>query len=247
MQSREEEIFRLYVREHIARELSEERIDEALIDWFQTGLDIVGLIPGIGEFADATNALISLARGNNLDALLSVISFVPVYGDAIGKGGKLALAAIKPLMKNPQIAKLAAEAGQQAGKIGANIDPATIAKMKKAAGEAGDVISTINKNSDGIRQIYNSMKDGDLSGFLKAMGTESSLADNQAMQSLFSTVSKKLAGGQLGNQLDGFLQVSSALEQIGLGTADQTSPVAAESVNLGINTLRENYAHLWAE
>jgi len=247
MRNSEEKILRLYIREQIARELAEERIDEALIDWFQTGLDIVGLIPGIGEFADATNALISLARGNTLDALLSVISFVPVYGDAVGKGGKLALAVIRPFMKNPKIAKIASEAGQQAGKLGSSIDPATIAKMKNAVGQAGDVISTINKNSDGIRQIYGSMKDGDLSGFLKSMGMSADLGDNQAMQSLFSTVSQKLAGGQVGKQLDTFLQVSSALEQVGLGNVDKESKVAAESVNLGVSTLRENYTHLWAE
>jgi hypothetical protein len=247
MQNTSEEILRLYVREQAARELTEEKLDEALINWFQTGLDIVGLIPGIGEFADAANALISLARGNNLDALLSVISFVPVYGDAIGKGSKLALAAIKPLMKNRQIAKIAAEAGQQVGKISASVDPAIVGKMKKVAGEAGDVISTINKNSEGIQQIYNSMKDGDLPGFLKAMGMSTDLGDNQAMQSLFSTVSKKLAGGQLGEQLGGFLQISAALEQARMGLLDKKPAVAAESVNLNVSTLRENYEYLWVE
>ena len=67
------------------------------------------------------------------------------------------------------------------------------------------------------------------------------------MQSLFSTVSKKLAGGQLGEQLGGFLQISSTLEQAGMGLLDKKPAVAAESVNLNVNTLRENYEYLWVE
>lgn len=53
-------------------------------------LDVIGIIPGLGEAADLTNAAWYAAEGNYLDAGLSVISMVPVVGDIIGKGGKIA-------------------------------------------------------------------------------------------------------------------------------------------------------------
>ena len=64
-------------------------------DGVQAGLDIAGLIPGVGEIADGVNALISLGRGDVAGATLSATSMLPIVGDAIGKGGKIARAAIK--------------------------------------------------------------------------------------------------------------------------------------------------------
>lgn len=59
------------------------------LDGIQTGLDIVGLVPGVGEIADGANALISLVRGDPAGAALSAMSMVPMVGDALGKGGKV--------------------------------------------------------------------------------------------------------------------------------------------------------------
>jgi hypothetical protein len=53
-------------------------------------LDVVGVVPLFGEGADLVNAAWYAAEGNYLDAGLSVISMVPVVGDIIGKGGKIA-------------------------------------------------------------------------------------------------------------------------------------------------------------
>ena len=50
---------------------------------------------GFGELADGINALISLGRGDVAGATLSATSMLPIVGDAIGKGGKIARAAIK--------------------------------------------------------------------------------------------------------------------------------------------------------
>lgn len=59
-------------------------------DSLQTGLDIAGLVPGLGEIADLANGCISLARGNYADAALSFAAMVPLAGTAatIGKIGK---------------------------------------------------------------------------------------------------------------------------------------------------------------
>lgn len=67
-------------------------------------LDLVGLIPGVGEPADFLNGLTYLKEGNYLFAVLSFISMVPAIGDLIGKGGKV-LAAIG--VKSPVLAKVA--------------------------------------------------------------------------------------------------------------------------------------------
>jgi hypothetical protein len=248
MQNTSEEILRLYVREQVARDLTEEKLDEALIDKLQLLLDALGLIPGAGEFFDAANALISLVRGKNLDALLSVISLVPVYGDAIGKGSKIALRLIEPLLKIPSIDKILTQATTQAGKLAGNIDPAMLDKLKKAGEEAGDVISVINKNSEGIRQIFDSMKEGDLAAFLKAIGQKGELgAAEPILNQLFSAASQTFAGSQLDDQLDKMLSISNVLEQARMGLLDKKPAVAAESVNLNVSTLRENYEYLWVE
>jgi hypothetical protein len=48
----------------------------------QTALDAIGLIPGIGEFADCANGVISLVRGNYSDAALSFAAMIPFFGTA---------------------------------------------------------------------------------------------------------------------------------------------------------------------
>ncbi len=63
--------------------------------WSDVGhlaLDIGGLVPVYGEAADLANAAWLASKGQYLDAGLSLISMVPVVGDAVGKGGKLAKA-----------------------------------------------------------------------------------------------------------------------------------------------------------
>ncbi|MCG8527258.1 MAG: hypothetical protein MI748_12810, partial [Opitutales bacterium] len=50
------------------------------LDTVQTVLDVAGLVPGVGEFADLANALISLGRGNYAEAGLSALAMVPFAG-----------------------------------------------------------------------------------------------------------------------------------------------------------------------
>jgi hypothetical protein len=52
-------------------------------------LDVAGLVPVLGEGADVVNAAWYAGEGKYLDAGLSIISMVPIVGDAIGKGGRL--------------------------------------------------------------------------------------------------------------------------------------------------------------
>lgn len=64
---------------------------ESIKDAFHVALDGIGLIPGWGEAADLVNAAAYLSEGKYLMAGLSLVSMVPVVGDAIGKGGKALL------------------------------------------------------------------------------------------------------------------------------------------------------------
>ena len=64
------------------------------LDWVQTGLDVVGLVPVFGEIADGLNALIYLARGDLLNAGLSAAAMVPIAGWG-ATGGKLGMKGAK--------------------------------------------------------------------------------------------------------------------------------------------------------
>ncbi|WP_179059269.1 hypothetical protein [Pseudomonas taiwanensis] len=63
-------------------------LGDKLLDGLQTGLDVVGLIPGVGEFADLANAGVSLARGDYAGAALSLASAIPFAG-WLGTAGKV--------------------------------------------------------------------------------------------------------------------------------------------------------------
>jgi hypothetical protein len=61
--------------------------DELALDVLQISLDVIGIIEPT-PFADGTNALISLGRGDGLGAFLSAVGIVPYLGD-LAKAGKL--------------------------------------------------------------------------------------------------------------------------------------------------------------
>jgi len=69
-------------------------IGTKILDGMQTGLDIVGLVPGFGEIADGVNALIYTGRGDYVNAGLSAAAMMPIAG-WLATGGKLTNKAIK--------------------------------------------------------------------------------------------------------------------------------------------------------
>jgi len=71
--------------------------DDEILDALQLGLDVVGLIPIVGELADVANAGISLSRGDYAGAALSLLSAIPFVGYAgtaakVGRHGATAIA-----------------------------------------------------------------------------------------------------------------------------------------------------------
>jgi len=101
-----------------------------VLDGIQIGLDVVGLIPGVGEFADLANAGISAARGDWLGASLSLASAIPFAGwfaTGAKAAKRVAAEAAAKTAKN-----LAEEAAEQAAK---HSDEAAAAKKGKDGGK----------------------------------------------------------------------------------------------------------------
>ena len=69
-------------------------------------LDIAGIIPGLGEFADITNAIWYCKQKQYLYACLSLISCIPELGDVLGKGTKYSIQLAKLGVKILQVKKL---------------------------------------------------------------------------------------------------------------------------------------------
>jgi len=92
------------------------------IDYVQTGLDVLGLIPGIGEFFDLANAGIYAYRGDYVNAGMSLMAVIPIFGmaatagKAVNKGVKAAemgLKATEVATTGVQYTKSTLQLGQQ--------------------------------------------------------------------------------------------------------------------------------------
>ena len=91
-------------------------VGNEVLDGLQTGLDVIGLIPGFGEIADLANAGISAARGDFVGAGLSLASAIPFAG-WLAAGAKAARRAADIAGAGAKGGKeVAEEAGGQAGK-----------------------------------------------------------------------------------------------------------------------------------
>lgn len=94
---------------------------DEILDGLQLGLDIVGLIPVVGEIADVANAGISLARGDYAGAALSLLSAVPFAGylgtaGKIGRHGAKAVAETSVKTFKEVVERTATEAAQKRAK-----------------------------------------------------------------------------------------------------------------------------------
>ena len=122
-------------------------------DVVHTGLDVVGLIPGVGEIADGANALIYLAEGDKVNAALSAAAMIPGAGMAAtgAKYGKKAAAAATEAV-GKKAGREAAEAGSQKA-----TKEAEEAAAKKADGQGGGKDKGKPKKHElcGKRSTYN--------------------------------------------------------------------------------------------
>ena len=98
---------------------------DSILDGLQLGLSVAGFVPGLGAVPDLLNAAISAARGNWSDAGLSVLSAVPIIGDAAA-GVKLAKIGVNTA-KTAKITK-SVRAGE---KVRGEIPPTVVNKVWK--------------------------------------------------------------------------------------------------------------------
>jgi hypothetical protein len=95
-----ESALRTIVKEEIENQLLIEELN--LISEYKLrnfALDVAGLFPGVGEGADVINAIDLAKQGDYISSAFSLISMIPVAGDVIGKGGKLAMLGSKAAQK----------------------------------------------------------------------------------------------------------------------------------------------------
>ncbi len=93
---------------------------ENILDGVQLALDAAGFVPGLGAVPDLLNAAIYAFRGNWADAGMSILSAVPLIGDAVA-GAKIA-------KKGYNAAKLSKMAKRS---IGRNVDVSIKGLVKK--------------------------------------------------------------------------------------------------------------------
>jgi hypothetical protein len=193
------------IRELVRQEMEDDILEEGAMDWLQGGLDIVGLVPGIGEAADGLNAIVSLGRGNPLEAILSGISMIPAAGDAVGKGGKLVLKLLDPVMDM-------IKAGDKAADIIKKIGPE---KIKKAKAILELVKDTIVKYKPKIQAGFEAVKKADLAAVEELIGVKiPGPAKGKAEELL------KKAAGSLDQ--DGMAKVFDFLSNLALGEDDES-------------------------
>ena len=152
----------------IEAETEEEGITgEQVLDGIQLGLDVVGLIPVVGEAADIISAGISLARGDYVGAGLSLLSAIPFVGYA-GSAGKAARYGAKMAEASGKAAK---EAADKAAKEAAD-KAAKEAAEKKAKEEAARKRDLENKDGESggnVKPRKNSREKGKCGEWLASM------------------------------------------------------------------------------
>ncbi|MCY1286392.1 hypothetical protein D9M70_353610 [compost metagenome] len=147
---------------------AEDDTGDKILDGLQLGLDVVGLIPVVGEIADLANAGISLARGDYAGAALSLLSAIPFAG-YLGTAGKVGRRGAKAA--GEASAKATKEAAERTTKEAA--DKAAKEAADKAAKEAAQKQAkedaARSQNSGGKSKKNNTKEKGDCGEWLSKM------------------------------------------------------------------------------
>lgn len=148
-----------------------------LLDYLQTALDIAGLVPGIGEIADGTNAAIYALRGDYLNAGLSGAAMIPFTG-WFSTGGKFARKAIK-------LADKVSDTGKVSKKVTKEVIEGARSKLKVIDGKVGGKVPV--EDFDAIRKssVKNQKSDSitlgkyteDVDSYISKAGKDSSYFD----------------------------------------------------------------------
>lgn len=155
---------RRLVREEILRE---EALREGALN---VVLDLAGLIPGVGEFADAANALLYAKKGDYLMAGLSLISVIPAVGDVLGKGGKLVVWTTKLAGKGGKAGDLAKSVATQGPKVADAVKKA--GKLMADNKDAINKVFEVAEKNEELKKYVSPMKKA-LEAFYNVAGSSS--------------------------------------------------------------------------
>lgn len=146
------------LRESIRMILRESYADDIL----HLGLDVCGLIPGVGEVCDLGNVILYCRKGEWLNAAFSLISTIPELGDLIGKGGKLAVWIEK---SSPKLAHFLTTYGPKIKKIKTLIrdNRDLIEAIFEKVEDSELVRPYIEKLKDALRQFTTGKPDSEIS------------------------------------------------------------------------------------
>jgi len=122
---------------------------ELYLDLAQLGLDIVGIAEPT-PFADGSNGIVSLFRGDWLGAGLSALSIVPYVGDLakLGKLGKWASTVTNVIEAAGKSEKFASVVRPVLSQIGKGIDSIPDAVLSKLPKSAQDALSSLKSKID---------------------------------------------------------------------------------------------------
>jgi hypothetical protein len=120
------------------------------VEGLQLALDVIGLIPGVGDIADILNAGISFYYGRKLEGFLSIIGAIPVVGSAIAIPLK---AATKTIGKSNDWLLAAWKNKKSASELwialknNPNMDPKMMLQLVEGMDDAADYIAKFRKNN----------------------------------------------------------------------------------------------------
>jgi hypothetical protein len=138
----------------------EEGEEDYWLDDLQLGLNIAGLVPVIGEVADAANALLSLGRGDYIGAALSAAAMLPVGGQA-ATAAKLGMKAADRAFDTSRAAKNAPQAVNATGRA-RTVDQALTSAERHLGPGYREIAPGVFRSADGTRQFR--MTTSDLTG-----------------------------------------------------------------------------------
>lgn len=164
---------------------AEDVTGDEILDSLQLGLDIIGLIPVVGEIADVANGGISLARGDYTGATLSLLSAVPFVG-YLGTAGKIGRHGTKAVLEasvktsKEVVERTAIEAAQKRAKEAAARKQASGGKVRPKKLQKKKPECFVPRHSDAYKKMSEAGKKGYLKAYARQLKRQEGAINNMS-------------------------------------------------------------------
>ena len=164
---------------------AEDVTGDEILDSLQLGLDIIGLIPVVGEIADVANGGISLARGDYTGATLSLLSAVPFVGylgtaGTIGRHGTKAVLEASVKTSKEVVERTAIEAAQKRAKEAAARKQASGGKVRPKKLQKKKPECFDPRQSDAYKKMSEAGKKGYLKAYARQLKRQEGAINNMS-------------------------------------------------------------------